>query len=299
MSRLAAETKAMLERDGLAPRKRLGQHFLVDPGVIARMVDLAEVGAGDAVLEIGPGVGALTDVLAERAARLYVVEYDRGLCIVLRRKYAGHPEVRVIEGDALAVDLRGEVPETEAKVVASLPYNVSVPILFRLIEERLIFPDLTVMVQHEVADRLLAKVDTRAYGAPSVLFQLYATPCGRFRVPSSAFYPRPQVASDVLRVRLSPAPRVAVEDARLMAAVVRAAFGQRRKMLRNAVQTLPAAASLTPAAWEEIFAAAGIDGRARAETLDLPAFARLSDATGRVLDAIPGGRPRPKASQPG
>ncbi len=285
MSRLAAETRALLQSEGLAPRKRLGQHFLVDPAVIARMVDLAEVGPKDAVLEIGPGVGALTDVLAVRAARLYVVEYDRGLCGVLRRKYAANPEVHVVEGDALEVDLRGVVPETEVKVVSSLPYNVSVPIIFRLIEERLVFPDLTVMVQREVADRLLARVDTRAYGAPSVLFQLYAEPKGRFRVPSSAFYPRPQVASEVLRVHLTPKPRVAVDDPRMLTAVVRAAFNQRRKMLRNAVQTMPPSLALAPPLWEEVFAAAGIDPRARGETLDLAAFARLADAVARARAA--------------
>jgi len=290
VSRLAAETRALLASEGLAPRKRLGQHFLVDPGVIERMVTLADVSGRDAVLEIGPGVGALTDVLAARAARLYVVEYDRGLCIVLRRKFAGHPEVRVIEGDALAVDLRGAVPETEVKVVASLPYNVSVPILFRLIEERHVFPDLTVMLQHEVADRLLAPVGSRAYGAPSVLFQLYAEPRGRFRVPSSAFYPRPQVASDVIRVWLSPGPRVPVAEPRVLTAIVRAAFNQRRKMLRNAVQTLAAPFALPTPAWEDVFAAAAIDGRARGETLDLAAFAGLADATSRALDAA--GAPR-------
>jgi 16S rRNA (adenine1518-N6/adenine1519-N6)-dimethyltransferase len=166
-----------------------------------------------------------------------------------------------------------------------------------LIEERLIFPDVTVMVQHEVADRLLARVDTRAYGAPSILFQLYAEPCGRFRVPSSAFYPRPQVASDVIRVRLAAEPRVAVEEPRLMTAIVRAAFNQRRKMLRNSVQTLTGSAALPPSAWEEVFAAAGIDGRVRAETLDLRAFARLSDATGRALDAAGVPRRSPRSSR--
>jgi 16S rRNA (adenine1518-N6/adenine1519-N6)-dimethyltransferase len=285
MTRLAAETRALLQSEGLAPRKSLGQHFLVDPGVIGRMVDLAEVGSNDAVLEIGPGVGALTDVLAVRAARRYVIEYDRGLCVVLRRKFASNPEVKIVEGDALDVDLRGAVTETEAKVVASLPYNVSVPILFRLIEERLIFPDVTVMVQHEVADRLLARVGTRAYGAASILFQLYAEPRARFRVPSSAFYPRPQVASDVIRVRLTPEPRVAVEEPRLLRTIVRAAFNQRRKMLRNAVQTITGTLALPPPAWEQAFAEAGIDGRVRAETLDLQAFARLCDAAGRALDA--------------
>ena len=297
MSRLAAETRALLQREGLAPRKSLGQHFLVDQGVIARMVDLAQVTDTDAVLEIGPGVGALTDVLAARTARLYIVEYDRGLCVVLRRKFAAHREVKVIEGDALEVDLRGEIPETEVKVVASLPYNVSVPILFRLIEERHVFPDVTVMVQKEVADRLLAKVNTRAYGAPSVLFQLYAEPIGRFRVSSAAFYPRPQVASEVLRVRLSPTPRVPVEEPRLMAAVVRAAFNQRRKMLRNAVQTLTDPIALPPSVWDEIFAATGIDPRARGETLDVATFARLSDAVSATLDAAGVPRRKPRSAR--
>jgi 16S rRNA (adenine1518-N6/adenine1519-N6)-dimethyltransferase len=297
VSRLAAETRELLKREGLAPRKSLGQHFLVEPGVINRMVELAEVTDRDAVLEIGPGVGALTDVLAARAARLYVVEYDRGLCVVLRRKYAAQPEVKVIEGDALEVDLRGEVPETEVKVVASLPYNVSVPILFRLIEERHVFPDVTVMIQKEVADRLLAKVDTKAYGAPSVLFQLYAEARGRFRVGSSAFYPRPQVASEVIRVHLNAKPRVPVEEPRLMAAIVRAAFNQRRKMLRNAVQTVPAPLALPPPVWEEVFAAAGVDGRVRGETLDLATYARLSDAAGKALDAAGVPRRTPRSAR--
>lgn len=297
MSRLAAETRALLQREGLAPRKSLGQHFLVDRSVIERMVDLAQVSERDAVLEIGPGVGALTDVLAARAARLYVVEYDRGLAVVLRRKFAAHPEVKVIAGDALEVDLRGEIPETEVKVVASLPYNVSVPILFRLIEERRVFPDLTVMVQKEVADRLLAKAGTRAYGGPSVLFQLYAEPIGRFRVSSSSFYPRPQVASEVLRVRLAPSPRVPVAEPRLLAAIVRAAFNQRRKMLRNAVQALVEPLGLPLPVWDEVFAAAGVDSRARGETLDLAAFARLSDAAGRALDTVGAPRRRPRSGR--
>jgi len=287
VSGLSAETRALLAREGLAPRKRLGQHFLVDRNVVDRMLDLAEVGPGDAVLEIGPGLGALTDVLATRAARLYVVEFDRGLCEVLRRKFADNALVQVIEGDALRVDLRAAIPEPTVKVVASLPYNVSVPILFRLIEERQIFADLTVMLQHEVAERLVARPGSRAYGAPSVLFQVYARLRGRFRVGSSAFYPRPQVASEVIRVALSPEPLVALENTRLFQAIVRAAFNQRRKMLRNALQMLTGAAALPPAAWDAVLESVGIDGRARGETLDLATFAALSDAVGRMRLTIP------------
>ncbi len=294
MSGLSAETRALLAEEGLAPRKRLGQHFLVDRAVVRRMVDLAAVGPGEAVVEIGPGLGALTDELAARAARLYVIEVDRGLADVLRRKFAGTPSVRVIEGDAVRIDLRGVVPEGTVKLVASLPYNVSVPILFRMLDERAIFSDLTVMVQKEVADRLLARVGSRAYGAPSLLFQLHAEPLGRFRVPASAFYPRPQVTSEVIRVRLQVTPRVPVDDPALLRAIVRAAFGQRRKMLRNAVLGLPSRLALAPDAWERVFASAGIDGRARGETLDLAAFAGLSDAAGRALAET---HPRARASR--
>ncbi len=285
MTGLSAETRALLAEGGLAPRKRLGQNFLVDRRVVARMIDLAAIAPGEAVVEIGPGLGALTDELAGRAARLYVIEYDRGLCEVLRRKFAAVPTVRLIEGDALKVDLRAAIPEGTVKVVASLPYSVAVPILFRLLDERAIFTDLTVMLQQEVADRLLARAGSRAYGAPSLLFQLYAEPLGHFRVPASAFYPRPQVRSQVIRVRLSLAPRVAVDDPVLLRALVRAAFNQRRKMLRNAVHTLPARFALEPKEWESVFAASGIDGRVRGEALDLAAFAALADAAGRVRAA--------------
>lgn len=285
MSTLSSETRALLAREGLAPRKRFGQHFLVDRAVVARMIDLAAIGPEDAVLEVGPGLGALTGALAERAGRLYVIEVDRGLCEVLRRKFAARPAVCVIEGDALRIDLRRAILEPTVKVVASLPYNVAAPILFRLLDERTVFSDLTVMVQREVAERLVAAAGSRAYGAPSLLFQLYARVLGRFRVGPAAFYPRPQVVSEVLRLALDPAPRVAVDDPALFAAIVRAAFGQRRKMLRNALQALPAGAALTAAAWDDVFAATGIDGRARGETLDLTAFAALSDAAARALAA--------------
>lgn len=282
MSGLSAETRALLAREGLAPRKRLGQHFLVDPAVVARMLDLAEVAPGDAVLEIGPGLGTLTDALAARASRLYVVELDRGLAGVLRRKYAEQPHVHVIEGDALRVDLADAVGASPVKVVASLPYNVSVPILFRLLDLRAIFPDVTVMLQREVAERLIATVRSKHYGAASLLFQLHAALRGRFRVPAQAFYPRPQVSSEVIRVAFAAEPRVAVDDAARFGAVVRAAFGQRRKMLRNALQTLAPALALTPDEWERVFVEVGIDGTVRGEMLDMTAFAALSDAAGRL-----------------
>jgi 16S rRNA (adenine1518-N6/adenine1519-N6)-dimethyltransferase len=147
------------------------------------------------------------------------------------------------------------------------------------------------MVQREVGERLAARAGTRAYGAPSLLLGLYARVLGRFRVPPSAFYPRPQVNSEVLRMQFAADPRVAVGDARLFRLIVRAAFNQRRKMLRNALQTLPSRQALPPATWEEIFASTGIDGRARGETLDLTAFAALTAAAARALAGKPSARP--------
>ncbi len=229
MSSLSAETRALLAREGLAPRKRLAQHFLVDKTVVARMVDLAAVRPDEAVLEIGPGLGALTDALATVAGQLYVVEIDRGLCEVLRRKYATHSSVHVIEGDALRVDFQRSIPEPTVKVVASLPYNAAAPILFRLLEERAVFSDVTVMVQREVAERLVARAGTRAYGAPSLLFQLYARVLGRFRVGPAAFYPRPQVVSEVLRMALDAEP---TRRARRPGAV----HGDRPRRLQSASQ---------------------------------------------------------------
>jgi 16S rRNA (adenine1518-N6/adenine1519-N6)-dimethyltransferase len=285
VSGLFEATRALLEHEGLAPRKRLGQHFLVDPAVVERMVSFAEVGPDDAVLEIGPGAGALTDVLAARAGRLYLIEVDRGLCGVQRRKFAGDGHVAVIEGDATRLDLGAAVAEPRVKVVASLPYNAAVPILFRLLDARRVFADVTVMLQREVAARLVAPSGTRVYGAPSVLFQLYARPLGRFRVPSAAFYPRPQVVSEVLRVAFTPAPAVPVDDEALLVAIVRAAFNQRRKMLHNALQTIPQLRDVTAAGWKAVLDDAGVDGRVRGETLDVTTFVALANAAARGLGA--------------
>ncbi len=277
MSALFDATRALLAQEGLAPRKRLGQNFLVDAGIVERMLACAEVSAEDAVLEIGPGLGALTDVLATRARQLYLVEYDRGFCGVLRRKFADSTHVEVIEGDAVRLDLAGSVREPRVKVVASLPYNAAVSILFRLVDARRTFPEATVMLQREVADRLVASAGTRAYGAPSVLFQLYARPRSRFRVPSAAFYPRPQVVSEVLRFEFAEEPSFPVDDPGALVAIVRAAFGQRRKMLHNTLQTI-GMRDATPELWRDVLETAGIDGSVRGETLEVEAFVTLANA---------------------
>jgi 16S rRNA (adenine1518-N6/adenine1519-N6)-dimethyltransferase len=269
------ETRAALAAAGLRPRKRWGQHFLCDSAVARRIVALADVDSASTVLEIGPGLGALTDELARRAGRLYLVEIDPGLAARLGERHAANPRVTVVTGDALALPLPDLVAEPAATVVANLPYNVASPILFRLLDLRVRFPRAVVMVQREMAERLVAPPGTRAYGGPSVVLQAMAEVRLAFRVSPRSFVPPPRVQSAVVDVRWADRPRIPVGDERLFRAVVRAAFGQRRKVLRNALARLAAEHGR---AVEDVLHEAGVDPRTRAERLDGAAFGRLARA---------------------
>ena len=269
------EAREALAAAGLRPRKRWGQHFLCDPSVARRIVDTAELGPRSVVLEIGPGLGALTEELAARGGRLYLVEIDAGLATRLAERYAGNPRVRVIEGDVLALPLAEMVREPSVTVVANLPYNVAMPVLFRLLDLRARFPRAVVMLQREMAARLAARAGSSEYGVTSVLVQAFAEVRIAFGVSRRSFLPRPEVDSAVVDIRWSLRPRAEVGDVALFRDVVRAAFGQRRKMLRNALAALAARRGL---AAEAVCARAAIAPTARAETLDLAAFARLAGA---------------------
>ena len=269
------EAREALAAAGLAPRRRWGQNFLCDPAVARRIVETAEIGPRTIALEIGPGLGALTDELVARAGRLYLIEIDPGLADRLLQRYADNPRVRVVPGDVLALPLDDVVPDERVTVVANLPYNIASPILFRLLELRARFPRAVVMLQREMATRLVARPASADYGVTSVLLQTYADVRIAFGVSRRSFLPRPDVDSAVVDVRWSAAPRVDVGDADLFRDVVRAAFGQRRKMLRNALAALAAGRATTATAALE---RAGIAPTARAETLDLDAFARLARA---------------------
>src|SRR5436190_7411564 len=271
------EARDALAAAQLAPRKRFGQHFLVDPNVVRRIVDLAAIG-DDAVLEIGPGLGALTDALADRARRLYLVEIDRGLAARLVERYADRSHVRVVAGDVLELPLDEMLEEPQATVVANLPYNVTTPILFRLLDLRARFPRAVVMVQREVATRLGAKPGGKEWGILPALIQTFAEVRVAFGVSRRAFHPPPRVESAVVDVRWSAAPRVALGDVEAYRTLVRAAFGQRRKTLRNALSGWTGARGLDAAAVAAAFAAAAIDPGLRAERLSTADFARLSRA---------------------
>jgi 16S rRNA (adenine1518-N6/adenine1519-N6)-dimethyltransferase len=274
------EARDALAAAGLRPQKRWGQHFLCDPAVARRIVDAARLAPGATVLEIGPGLGALTDELAARCGRLYLVEIDRGLAARLDAQHAARPHVQVLVGDVLALPLADLVPEPEITVVANLPYNVSTPVLFRLLALRDRVRRAVLMLQREVAERLVARPGDEARGVLSVMVQTWAEARVAFRVSPRSFLPRPRVESAVAVLEISRTARVAHGDAATYEAVVRAAFGQRRKMLRNAVGAFAAARGVSGAELERRFARAAVDPQARAETLALEDFARLASALG-------------------
>ena len=269
------EAREALAVAGIRPRKRWGQHFLCDAAVAHRIVETAQIGPRTVALEIGPGLGALTDELAGRAGRLYLVEIDPALAARLAARYAGNPRVRVIEGDVLALPLETLVSEPRVTVIGNLPYNIAIPILFRLREQRVRMLRAVVMVQREVAERLVARSGTPDYGVTTVLLRAFADIRLAFRVSRRSFLPPPRVESAVVDIRWSFAPRLDLGDEEGFREVVRASFGQRRKMLRNALAALARARGVD---LEGAFARAEVAPSARAETLDLDAFARLGRA---------------------
>jgi 16S rRNA (adenine1518-N6/adenine1519-N6)-dimethyltransferase len=271
------EAREALAAAGLRPRKRWGQHFLCDAGVARRIVETAGLGPRSVVVEIGPGLGALTDELAARAGRLYLIEIDPGLVTRLAARYADNPRVRVVAGDVLELPLGELVTEPSAGVVANLPYNIASPVLFRLLDLRARFPRAVLMLQREMAVRLVARPGSADYGVTSVLVQAFAEVRVAFGVSRRSFMPCPEVDSAVVDVRWSPRPRADVGDTEGFRRVVRAAFGQRRKMLRNALAPLAAECGLDAGT---VLTSAGIAPSARAETLDVAAFARLARAFG-------------------
>lgn len=265
---LHRRTRSGLADLGVRPRKALGQNFLVAPDVVERIVAAARV-RGRRVLEIGPGMGALSDRLAAEARELVLLEIDPRMAERLRARFAAAAHVRVVTADALGADLRGlfDGPE-RAVVVANLPYSVASPILLRLIEAHDRFARLVLMLQREVAERIVAGPGGKDYGLPSIWVALNGRADVLFRVPPGAFVPRPKVESAVVAIDLASERTVALADEARFRAIVRAAFAQRRKTLRAALAGLATRADLE---------AAGIDPRRRGETLSLEEFARLAN----------------------
>ncbi len=261
------QARELLATNGLSPNRSLGQHFVVDPNTVRRIARLAAIGAGDRVVEVGAGLGALTLALAETGASVTALEIDRGLAAVLRGivEPAG---VTVVEGDAMALDWDALLGDGLWVLVANLPYNLATPLIADLLSDVAAITRMVVMVQREAGERLVAGPGDPGYGGVSVKVAYWAEAVMLGRVPASVFLPRPEVESVLVELRRRAVPPVGpdVDQARLFG-LVAAGFGQRRKMLRRSLAGLVDA---------ETFAAAGVRPEARAEELDLAAWARLA-----------------------
>jgi 16S rRNA (adenine1518-N6/adenine1519-N6)-dimethyltransferase len=269
------ERRDRATRRGLPPiRKNLGQHFLNDRRILQRIVDALEIAPGETVVEIGPGRGSLTELLAARASRLVLIEYDRALAALLRERYAASPEVSVIEADVLTIRL-ADVAHGPYKLVGNVPYYITTPILFHALEpprpERAVY-----LVQREVADRIAAKPGSKAYGALSVNVQAVARAAQLFRVASGAFQPPPKVESAVVRIEPRDDPVVEPQDEARFRRIVQDAFGMRRKQLKRVLRSV---LSVSPEDADAVLSTAGIDPTARPETLSPEDFARLLHAS--------------------
>ncbi len=249
------------------PSKSLGQNFITDKRVIERIVSGAEITSGDEVLEIGPGLGALTFALARKAARVVAVEKDARLAERLRTLLPEWPNVELVCGDALDVDFGALYKGRRLKVAANLPYSVSSPILVRLLRDRALFSALVLMLQLEVGERISSPPGGKEYGSLSVLIQTYFDVRMLFRVHPSSFWPAPKVDSVVLKLTPLPEPRVPIADEAAYERILRAAFSSRRKMLGNSLGS-----AFKKGAADRILAAAGVDRTRRAETLSVEEF---------------------------
>ena len=276
-------TKAVLERHGFTFKKSFGQNFLTDTNILQKIVDTAEIDDQVNVIEIGPGIGALTEFLAERAAEVMAFEIDHRLVPILADTLRDFDNVTVVNEDILKVDLAQHIqnfknPDLPIKVVANLPYYITTPILMHLIESGIPFSEFVVMMQKEVADRISAQPNTKAYGSLSIAVQYYMTAKVAFIVPRTVFVPVPNVDSAILKMVRRPEPAVAVEDESFFFKISKASFTHRRKTLWNNLtgyfgKTEEVKDKLTKALDQ-----AGLSPSVRGEALSLEEFASLADA---------------------
>ncbi len=259
--------------------KKLGQNFLIKRGIVDEIVHAAELTVGEPVLEVGPGIGTLTQGLAQSGADVTAIELDRRLLEVLDTTLASYDNVRIIHGDVLKLDVPTIMNHKPFKVVANLPYYITTPIIMSLLESKLPIERLVVMVQKEVALRMVAKPSTKDYGALSVAVQYYTEPDIVLDVPPKSFLPAPAVTSSVIRCILRDKPPVDVIDEKLFFRVVKAGFAQRRKTFSNTMKTT----GLTRDRIEELLAKANIDGQRRGETFTLQEFADVANAWATLI----------------
>lgn len=283
-----AYTMAVLEKHGFHFQKKYGQNFLIDKNILEKIVDAAEIGADDVVLEIGPGIGTMTQYLCERAREVIAVEIDDKLIPVLADTLSEYDNVTVIHQDILKVDIRALAEEKNGgrpiKVVANLPYYITTPIIMELFESRVPLESVTVMVQKEVAERMKEGPGSKDYGALSLAVAYYAVAEIIAEVPPACFIPRPKVSSMVIRLTCHKEPPVEVRDEKFLFSVIRASFQQRRKTLVNGLNNAP----WIPVGREEITGCVeslGYGPSVRGEKLTLEEFARLSNLLWEKMQA--------------
>ena len=276
-------TRAILERHGFTFKKSFGQNFLTDTNILQKIVDTAEIDKKVNVIEIGPGIGALTEFLAENAAEVMAFEIDDRLVPILADTLRDFDNVTVINQDILKVDLAQYIaefknPDLPIKVVANLPYYITTPILMHLIESGIPFSEFVVMMQKEVADRISAQPNTKAYGSLSIAVQYYMTAKVAFIVPRTVFVPSPNVDSAILKMVRREQPAVEVQDEKFFFKVSKASFVHRRKTLWNNLTSYFGKSEEVKTKLERALEKADLVANVRGEALDLAAFARLSDA---------------------
>ena len=272
-------TKEIVSKFGFKFTKSLGQNFLVDENILYKIVDGAEITQEDVVFEIGPGIGTLTQALAERAKKVVAIEIDKTLLPILDQTLSEFNNVEVINGDILKIDIRQLIeeksPHRPVKVIANLPYYVTTPIIMKFLEEKIPLTTMVVMIQKEVADRMQAKPGTKDYGSLSLAVQYYCEPKIITRVPKTVFMPQPNVESTVIKLEILKSPRVSVKDEELLFRVIKAAFGKRRKTLLNALAN--SNLEFDKDTIKEVLQHCGIKEERRGETLVLEEYARLAE----------------------
>jgi len=276
-----SRTKEIIKKHGFSFKKSLGQNFLIDSNILTRIVDAAELNNEKAALEIGPGIGALTQRLAKAAGKVTAVEIDQRLIPILGEILEDEQHVDVVHGDVLQLDLKQLFAEQfvgfeKVSVVANLPYYVTTPILMKLLEEKLPLEHIVVMIQKEVAQRMAAKPGGKEYGSLSIAVQYYCTTEIVCNVPHTVFIPQPNVDSAVIKLSLRPQPAVQVENEDFFFRVVHSAFAQRRKTLINNLLVITGKDQREPLT--TLLEGIGIDPGRRGETLSLEEYAKLSEA---------------------
>ncbi|PWM53468.1 MAG: 16S rRNA (adenine(1518)-N(6)/adenine(1519)-N(6))-dimethyltransferase [Clostridiales bacterium] len=270
-----------LKKEKFRFKKQFGQNFISDDHLLAKIVEAAEITPEDVVIEIGPGAATLTAALAEKAAQVIAIEIDKDLFPIIERRMAGYSNFELVAGDAMKVDfdaLAAKYGAKRYKVVANLPYYITTPIVMRFLEEGFRVSELVIMVQQEVADRFLANPGTKAYGAITAAINYYGSVSRAFNVPRTMFTPRPEVDSSIVKIKCYENKPFEADDEKLLRRVIKAAFGQRRKTLNNALKAL----NLPKDELDKALQRAGIDAARRGETLSVEEFVCLSNAISKI-----------------